>query len=210
MKVQFTIDLAPTRLVTRWGLLLGVPLALVLGHSAVSWAQVTLKTWKDGETLTAADLNSNFAMLASSTARDTPEEVVGKLNAAVAGGAKLTLGEVTAASSQYDLRWMVQHGAAAAACAAVSPVLDSDWSHVVIPKPGGATCAAACMANGGGRVSCRAAIAIGSILPTRATALNDIVSKNHNYGCDDAQAAYDEVGGKGLEELYTSYCCCYH
>jgi hypothetical protein len=44
---------------TRLGLILGVPLALVIGVQAVTWAAT--KTWTSGETLTAADLNNNFA-----------------------------------------------------------------------------------------------------------------------------------------------------
>jgi len=43
----------------RLGLILGVPLALVIGVQAVTWAAT--KTWTSGETLTAADLNNSFA-----------------------------------------------------------------------------------------------------------------------------------------------------
>src|SRR5262249_53562952 len=50
----------PSVAATRIGLLIGVPIAVVFGIHAVSWAAVTLKTWNSGDTLTAADLNANF------------------------------------------------------------------------------------------------------------------------------------------------------
>lgn len=50
----------PSVAITRLALLVAVPLAVVLGIKAVAWA-VNLKTWTGGETLTAADLNANFA-----------------------------------------------------------------------------------------------------------------------------------------------------
>ncbi len=46
---------------TRLVLLVTVPLILVIGIQTVSWA--VPKVWTSGETLTAADLNSNFASL---------------------------------------------------------------------------------------------------------------------------------------------------
>lgn len=41
-------------------LCVGVPLAVVVGANAVTWAG-TIKTWASGDTLTAADLNAAFA-----------------------------------------------------------------------------------------------------------------------------------------------------
>jgi hypothetical protein len=61
-------DRFPSPWATRVGLLVGVPLAIVVGARAVSWAAVTLKAWNDGDTLTAADLNANFAALSSAIA----------------------------------------------------------------------------------------------------------------------------------------------
>jgi hypothetical protein len=52
----------PSRRATRRALRFGVPLTVLLG-AAFAWASVTLKTWNDGDTLTAADLNGNFAAL---------------------------------------------------------------------------------------------------------------------------------------------------
>jgi hypothetical protein len=37
----------------------------MIGAQAVSWAATPLKTWNDGDTLTAADLNANFATLSN-------------------------------------------------------------------------------------------------------------------------------------------------
>ena len=72
----------PSVSMTRIGLLIGVPIAVVLGIHAVSWA-LTLKSWNSGDTLTATDLNSNFdsvkAELASATfrAQDTKSATAG-------------------------------------------------------------------------------------------------------------------------------------
>jgi len=185
-------------------LLVIVPLAMVLGARAISWAAAQIKTWKTGDTLTADDLNATFAAL------NSPQTVVDNFNAAVAGGAAVKLGAVTAAAPQYDLRWMMQHAAAGAACAAASPAGDSQAGHVVLSKPTGVTCAAACAANtAGAYTSCRTSIAIGSVRPTQATAYTDVLAQNYNYGCSDSQSNYDEVAGQGLNSSYTAYCCCY-
>jgi hypothetical protein len=50
----------PSVSLTRIGLIVLVPVTLLLGVHTFAWA-VTLKTWTAGETLTAADLNQNFA-----------------------------------------------------------------------------------------------------------------------------------------------------
>jgi hypothetical protein len=50
------------------GLLVTMPLAVVLGAQTVSWA-LSLKNWTPGETLTAADLNGNFAKINTDLAR---------------------------------------------------------------------------------------------------------------------------------------------
>ena len=194
---------------TRLALLVTIPLAVVGGVRAVTWAQSALKSWADGETLTAADLNANFAALA---AQQTPAKIVEGFNAGVTAGGAVTLGTINPASTATDLSWFVHHGAAAGACAAASPVGDSRSQHVVMPKPGGVTCAAACSANTGGTfTACRTSIAIGMVRRTQATAYTDILANNYNYGCGDAQNAYDEVRGQGLTaaQSYTAYCCCY-
>jgi hypothetical protein len=194
-------------LVRRLALLIGIPLAVVGGVRAVSWAAASLKTWTTGEVLTAADLNGNFAALAAAQA---PDQVVASFNAGVTAGAPVTLGAITAAAAQYDLRWMIQHASAAGACAAASPAGDSVADHVVLPKPAGVTCSAACAANtGGSYVSCRTSIAIGSVKPTQAASYTDVLARDYNYGCGDNQSAYDEVAGAGLASSYTAYCCCY-
>jgi len=196
------------RLVRRVALWIGVPLAVVGGVQAATWAADSLKTWDTGNTLTAADLNGNFATLLAAQA---PAQVVASFNAGVAAGGSVTLGAISAAATQYDLRWMIQHAAAAGACAAASPASDSGLGHVVLPKPSGVTCSAACAANtAGAYATCRATIAIGSVRTTQATAYTDVVSTNYNYSCADAQAAYDEVTGAGLTSSYTAYCCCFH
>jgi hypothetical protein len=123
----------------------------------------------------------------------------------------VTLGAIAPAATQYDLRWMTMHAAAAGACAAASPPGDSQDGHVVLVKPAGATCTSACMANSGGvYTNCRTAIAVGSVLPTQAHTYTDVIANNYNYGCMDSQSGYDEVTGQGLSSSYVEYCCCYH
>lgn len=65
MQNQIAKGRMPSRRFTRIGLLVGVPLAIVGSVQAVGWASAQWKTWVDGETLTAADLNANFAALQS-------------------------------------------------------------------------------------------------------------------------------------------------
>jgi hypothetical protein len=190
-------------------LLLGVPLAVVGGARTVSWAATTLKTWMTGDTLTAVDLNGNFKALADAQA---PDQVVAAFNAGVTAGASVTLGAVAPSQAKFDLRWAMQHAAAAGACAAVSPAGDSPAGHVVMPRPNGVTCTAACAANTGGNyTTCRTGIAIGSVRMTQAALPTDVVSTNYNYGCGDTQN-FDETLGKGVPPdttFYTEYCCCY-
>jgi hypothetical protein len=47
----------------RVSLLIIGPLVALLGVKAITWAAAALKTWNDGDTLTAADLNGNFKAL---------------------------------------------------------------------------------------------------------------------------------------------------
>jgi hypothetical protein len=53
----------PSVAFTRIGLLVGVPLAVVLGIQAVTWAITLPKTWSNGDLLDAAELNANFEAL---------------------------------------------------------------------------------------------------------------------------------------------------
>jgi hypothetical protein len=175
-------------LARRAALLIGIPLAVLGGARAVSLAANALKTWNTGETLTAADLNGNFV----------PENLAAALTA---GGPS-------------DLRWAIQHAAAAGACAALSTPGDSPAGHIVLIKPAGVTCTNACMASPGGAFQkCRSGVAIGMIRTTQATATTDIVASDYNYGCGDTQN-FDETMGNGLTGTapnltYTEYCCCY-
>jgi hypothetical protein len=61
MKVKIVVvDLEIPPGVKKWGLRVGIPLAVVLGGGAAAYA-AGLVTWTDGQMLTAADLNANFA-----------------------------------------------------------------------------------------------------------------------------------------------------
>jgi hypothetical protein len=141
---------------------------------------------------------------------DSPAQALAKVNDAVAAGGALKLGALTPSDPRFDLRWMVMHGAAAAACAAASPVKDSSRGHLVIPRHPGMTCTQQCATSPGAvQTACRTAIAIGSIRASQARAYSDVVSQNYNYGCDDNMNAYDETAGSGLDDSYAAYCCCY-
>jgi hypothetical protein len=63
MRDSSSSDRWPSRRATRLALVFGAPVIVLLGAAAVGWASVTLKTWNDGDTLKAADLNANFAAL---------------------------------------------------------------------------------------------------------------------------------------------------
>jgi hypothetical protein len=52
-----------SRWARRVALLIGVPLAVLGGVRAVTWAASTLHTWATGDTLSATDLNGNFTAL---------------------------------------------------------------------------------------------------------------------------------------------------
>jgi C1q domain len=63
MKLKVLIvDLEIPPRVKKWGLRIGIPLALLLGGGAVAWA-AGLHTWMTGDALQASDLNGNFAQL---------------------------------------------------------------------------------------------------------------------------------------------------
>lgn len=76
MKIMIQLD--PPTAAKKWALRIGVPVALLLGGGAVAWA-AGLKIWNAGDTLTAADLNANFAYVQS--------EIAGGATSLAAGGA---------------------------------------------------------------------------------------------------------------------------
>jgi hypothetical protein len=61
MKVV-VIDLEIPPSFKKWGIRLGLPIALLIGGSTIAWATM-LHTWNAGDRLDAADLNGNFATL---------------------------------------------------------------------------------------------------------------------------------------------------
>jgi hypothetical protein len=68
MKVKLVIiDLEIPRSVKKWGIRLGIPLAVLIGGSTLAWAAM-LHTWNSGDPLKAVDLNGNFAALQSEIA----------------------------------------------------------------------------------------------------------------------------------------------
>ncbi len=77
MRIKLSTDRIPSRSFTRIGLLVGVPFSFLVGARALSWAAAQWKTWTDGETLTAADLNANFAALQNAITLGTSAERAG-------------------------------------------------------------------------------------------------------------------------------------
>jgi len=61
----------------RLGLLVGVPLALLLGTRLLAWATTNVKTWSAGETLTASDLNSAISALSSAMVDTSSDQTIG-------------------------------------------------------------------------------------------------------------------------------------
>jgi len=88
MKVKvYVIDLEIPPRVKRWGLRIGIPLAVLVGGGAIAWA-AGLHTWANGDTLNATDLNGNFSNLqAQITALQTAPAPVVAINTTVSGGA---------------------------------------------------------------------------------------------------------------------------
>jgi hypothetical protein len=85
-----TVDLGVPPRMKRWGLRLGIPLAVVLGGGTVAYA-AGLVTWATGQTLTAADLNNNFGYLQGEIA--TLQQTVATPPSSISAG--LTLYNVT-------------------------------------------------------------------------------------------------------------------
>lgn len=67
MKIKVVVvDLEISSRAKRRALMIGIPVLTLLCGSVVAWA-AGLTTWKTGDTLQAADLNANFALLQSNT-----------------------------------------------------------------------------------------------------------------------------------------------
>lgn len=67
----------PSVSLTRIALIILTPLAVVTGMRIVAWAATPVKTWSAGETLTAADLNTNFNGLAAQMVDITSDQTIG-------------------------------------------------------------------------------------------------------------------------------------
>lgn len=90
MKLKLVIvDLEMSPRVKRLLLRLGLPIALVLGGSALAYANVP-KVWNSGDKLLAADLNGNFSALDTRITSLEGGRVVG-----VANGKKYSVGATT-------------------------------------------------------------------------------------------------------------------
>src|SRR5262245_8861987 len=86
----------PSVSTTRIALLVLVPLAVVLGLRAETWAALTLKTWNGGETLTANDLNANFDAIKTEIANGNVRKVATPADVTGIGNIETILGSVTA------------------------------------------------------------------------------------------------------------------
>jgi len=93
----------PSWSLTRLGLLIGTPLVVALGVSAISQAEVTLpKTWTAGETLTAADLNNNLAALNRAMVDLTSDQVIAGSKTFTSPSFHLRAGQVQHFISSFD------------------------------------------------------------------------------------------------------------
>lgn len=90
------------RTATRAALFVGVPLSVALGVQAIS-AQVLPKTWSAGETLTAADLNANFAAVAAAEPNGWFE--CGTLENLRDGAVKCQIAEFPADDYEYGFKY---------------------------------------------------------------------------------------------------------
>jgi hypothetical protein len=118
MQNRFAKGRIPSRRFTRIGLMIGVPLAIIGGAQAAGFAAAAIKTWVDGETLTAADLNANFAALQTAITGVFSTMPGGSAQTAGASCAALRTAGITQ-SGQY---W-VNNPASADAAQVAKPVL---------------------------------------------------------------------------------------
>jgi hypothetical protein len=98
MKLKVVIvDMEFPPRVKKWGLRIGIPVAMLLGGAVVAYAGPnSLITWTDGETLKAADLNSNFATLQNEITGDAGVRgEVAALQAQIAGDGGLNFVDLT-------------------------------------------------------------------------------------------------------------------
>jgi hypothetical protein len=100
MKIKvYVVDFEIPPRVKRWGLRIGIPVAVLLGGGAVAYA-AGLVTWSQGQTLNASDLNNNFSYLQSEIAGDGG--VQGEV-ATLQGQATTLQGQVTTLQGQVTM-----------------------------------------------------------------------------------------------------------
>jgi hypothetical protein len=131
---------APVRAAPRWVTWFALWCAALFGPRALVWAQDTLRVWEDGEVLTAAELNANFAALESAIPRGVlGHEIV---------TATQEQDPVAAGVSFPDVTWRV-------ACPPGKVVLgggcdagNGEWHfYSSAPEGNGWVCRAECMGN---------------------------------------------------------------
>ncbi|HVV86952.1 MAG TPA: hypothetical protein VHE35_28130 [Kofleriaceae bacterium] len=141
--------------------------------------------------------------------------MLAKVNIATEGGT-LEIGRVTFTNAHTDLRWAMQHAAAASACSAYYNVNNTPLVDVVIAKPGGGSCTNACRDNtpttSGIAFTCAIGVGVGAIRLDEASGYTDLMSTYTRFTCNDTSIFSDELNGGGLTDpsAYTAYCCCYH
>ncbi len=173
----------------------------------------------------AAESATNATNAAHATAADSATIATTAAKATTADGLRgVALGAAAPAAGQllhydgtqwapFEIGWALMHSAASSACLALSPVGDSGWAHIVLPRATDTSCSTQCAGNAAGYTKCRAAVAVGSLRSTQATTNSDVVGWNYNYPCDNVNNGGDEARGQGLSEAggtYAAYCCCYH
>src|SRR5262245_61282511 len=129
----------PSISLTRVALIVGTPIALVVATQIVAWA-ASLKTWNSGDTLTAADLNANFAAMGSDVAS------VSTALTSLDGGAVKTSGDQTISGTKTFGGDMRVNGTLHINYLLAAPNKDNGYSSA------GVTCSP--VLNGPGQLEC--------------------------------------------------------
>lgn len=185
------------------GLVGGGILLALFGYA--NWVQIPSEAKKQVPIAVQTYLDEERPELVSEI--DAAASKIREMEREAAASLKLIRTYEEAGSSKDNVIWTAIHAASGAACAAIVDSSLSSSAHITIPREASRTCAQSC-----GSVSdytgCAGMVAIGRVMPVKATEYGKLVNTHYRYKCDDTQNAYDEVRGDASVG-YTAYCCCY-
>jgi hypothetical protein len=127
---------------TRLGLLVGVPLALLLGSSLIARAMTSVKTWSAGETLTASDLNAAIAALNGAMVDVSSNQTIGgvKTFSKVVADPTYAVGATTTPFSTTSQTFVAVPGLVATVTTHGKPVMitvNTNHNSLAVPGAGG-------------------------------------------------------------------------